>query len=89
MLCVALDNSSIDDLVVGIKRGESSFNRAMRGLQNDLALLVALNVLKNMLRGVLQPILRPTGFTQLRLLNVHNLFKDCVEQPMAATSSYS
>jgi hypothetical protein len=46
-------------------------------------------VLKNMLRGVLQPILRPTGFTQLRLLNVHNLFKDCVEQPMAATSSYS
>ena len=65
MLRVCLDNFSFDNFVIGINRIESSFNRAIRSLKNDLALFVSSDVLKNMSRGVLQPILRPAGFSHL------------------------
>ena len=65
MLRVGLDNSSFDNFVIGINGIESSFNRAVRSLQNDLAFFVPLDVFKNMCRGFLQPILRPAGFSQL------------------------
>jgi len=72
--------------VIGINGIESSFNGAIGSLKNDLAFFVPPNVFKNMCRGVLQPILRPTGFSQLCLLEMHNLFNHCAEQPLAASS---
>jgi hypothetical protein len=75
----------MDKFVIGVNGIESSFDRTVRSLKNDRALLVPLNVFKNMRRGLLQPILRPAGLTALCLLEVHDLFNYGAEQAMAAS----
>ena len=71
MLCVGPDNFSIDNFVISINRVESGFNRAVGSLKYNWAFFVPLDVFENVFRGVLQPILRPTGFSQLSLLEMH------------------
>jgi len=85
MLRVGCDYSSCDKFVIGINCIESRFDRTVGSLKNDGALLVPLNVFKEMRMGFLQPILRPAGFTELCLLEVHDLFKYDAEQEVAAS----
>ena len=86
MLRIGPDDSSIDNFVIGIDGVESSFNRTVWSLKNDLAFFVPLDVLKNMLRGLLQPILRSAGLPDLCLLQMHDLFNNGAEKPSAASS---
>ena len=76
MLCVGRDNFPFDNFVIGIKRIERCFDRAVRGLKNHRALFMPLDMFKNMIRGFLQPILRSAVLIHMRLLKMHNVFND-------------